>query len=86
MAECSCGEARIAKQKKQNREAEAKGHRAAAAAKAKAKIFKQAAIEQFEEAVKLDDSLLEARLNLGEVYISLNDSTRPNSITTKSSN
>ena len=32
-----------------------------------------AAIEQFEEAVGLDPSLLEARLNLGEVYLSLNE-------------
>ncbi len=38
---------------------------------AKAKL--NAAIEQFEEAVRLDPSLLEARLNLGEVYLSLNN-------------
>ena len=56
------------------RAAEAKGQAdAAAAAKAKAKNFRQAAIDQFEDAVKLDDTLLEARLNLGQVYITLNE-------------
>ena len=62
------------------REAEAKGKTdPAEAAKAKqlrdeAKTKLDAAIEQFEKAVELDPSLLEARLNLGEVYISpLND-------------
>ena len=61
------------------REAEAKGKTdPAEAAKAKqlkdeAKAKLNAAIEQFEEAVRLDPSLLEARLNLGEVYMSLND-------------
>ena len=56
------------------REAEAKGKTdPAEAAKAKqlkdeAKTKLDAAIDQFEEAVELDPSLLEARLNLGEVY------------------
>jgi protein O-mannosyl-transferase len=40
-------------------------------AEAKAKL--NSAIVEFEKAVQLDPSLLEARLNLGEVYIALND-------------
>lgn len=61
------------------RAAEAKGKTdPAEAAKVKplkdlAKVKLDAAIEQFEEAVKLDPSLLEARLNLGEVYLSLSN-------------
>ena len=56
------------------REAETKGKTdSAEAAKAKAKNFRQAAIDQFEKAVELDETLLEARLNLGEVYIALNE-------------
>ena len=61
------------------RAAEAKGKTdPAEAAKVKplreeAKRKLDAAIEQFEKAVELDPSLLEARLNLGEVYISLNE-------------
>ena len=60
------------------REAELKGKTdSAEAAKAKqfhdeAKTNLNLAIEQFEEAVRLDPTLLEARLNLGEVFISLN--------------
>jgi tetratricopeptide (TPR) repeat protein len=41
--------------------------------KALAKTKLDAAIEQFEKAVELDPSLLEAQLNLGEVYFSLNN-------------
>ena len=58
------------------REAEAKGKTdPAEAAKVKqlrneAKAKLDAAIAEFEEAVELDPSLLEARLNLGEVYLS----------------
>ncbi len=37
---------------------------------------RNAAIEQFEKAVKLDPSLLEARLNLGEVYLQLSEHDR----------
>ena len=61
------------------REAEAKGKTdPAEAAKVQglkdlAKTKRDKAIEQFEEAVKLDSSLLEARLNLGEVFLSLSD-------------
>ena len=61
------------------REAEAKGKTdPVEAAKAKqlkgeAKTKLDAAIEQFEKAVELDPALLEAHLNLGEVYLSLND-------------
>ena len=61
------------------REAEAKGKTdPAEAAKAKqlkdeAKTKLDAAIEQFEKAVELDPTLLEARLNLGEVYLTVND-------------
>jgi tetratricopeptide (TPR) repeat protein len=64
------------------REAEAKGKTdPAQAAKAKqfvaeAKTKRDLAIEQFEEAVRLDPTLLEARLNLGEVYMWLNDRDR----------
>jgi tetratricopeptide (TPR) repeat protein len=60
------------------REAEAKGKtNPAEAAKAKplkdeAKTKLDAAIEQFEKTIELDPTLLEARLNLGEVYIMLN--------------
>jgi len=38
-----------------------------------AKVKFNAAIEQFEKAVELDPQLLEARLNLGEVFMSLKD-------------
>ena len=61
------------------RAAEAKGKTdPAEAAKAKklkelAKTKLNAAIEQFEKAVELDPSLLEARLNLGEVFLSLGE-------------
>ncbi|MGO9111129.1 MAG: tetratricopeptide repeat protein, partial [Thermoguttaceae bacterium] len=61
------------------REAEAKGKAdPAEAARAKhfndeAKVKLDAAIEQFEKAVELDPWLLEARLNLGEVYLSQHD-------------
>jgi len=61
------------------REAEAKGKtNPAEAVKAKqlkdeAKVKLDAAIEQFEKAVELDPTLLEARLNLAEVYFSLGD-------------
>jgi tetratricopeptide (TPR) repeat protein len=41
--------------------------------RAEAKAMRDAAIEQFEKAVELDPALLEARLNLGQVYLSLND-------------
>ena len=56
------------------REAEAKGD----AAKAKqlredAKKRRDAAIAQFEESVRLDPTLLEAHLNLGEVFLTLNE-------------
>jgi len=54
------------------REAQAKG-KSNAEAEANAKRFRQAAIEELEQAVKLDGTLLEARLNLGQVYISLNE-------------
>jgi len=54
------------------REAQAKG-KSNPEAEANAKKFRQAAIEELEKAVKLDDTLLEARLNLGQVYISLNE-------------
>ncbi len=60
------------------RDAEFKGKTdSAKAAKAmqfhdEAKTKLNLAIEQFEEAVRLDPTLLEARLNLGEVFISLN--------------
>ena len=37
---------------------------------------RNAAIEQFEEAVRLDPALLEARLNLGEVYLQLSERHR----------
>ena len=66
------------------RAAEAKGKtdpaEAAKAAQLKetAKVKLKAAIEQFEEAVKLDPTLLEARLNLGEVYLSLWERDRAN--------
>ena len=39
----------------------------------KSKAKSDAAIEEFEEAVALDPTLLEARLNLGEAYLSLKD-------------
>ncbi len=56
------------------REAEAKGNPAKAQQlKDLAKTKLDAAIQQFEKAVELDPQLLEARLNLGEVYISLKD-------------
>ena len=61
------------------REAEAKGKTdPVAAARVKplrdeAKTRLKDAIEQFERAVDLDPALLEARLNLGEVYIALSD-------------
>jgi tetratricopeptide (TPR) repeat protein len=61
------------------REAEAKGKAdPAQAAKAKqlkdeAKAELDAAIAEFQKAVDFDPTLLEARLNLGEVYLSLND-------------
>ena len=61
------------------REAEAKGKfDPAEAAKGKqlrdeVKTKRDAAIDQFEKAVELDPSLLEARLNLGQVYMSLNE-------------
>ena len=59
--------------------AEAKGETdPAAAARAKqlkieAKAKLDAAIKEFDRAVELDPAMLEARLNLGEVYLSLND-------------
>ncbi|MEI8374863.1 MAG: tetratricopeptide repeat protein [Planctomycetota bacterium] len=61
------------------REAEAKGKTDPAEAakvprlKNEVELQRNLAIEQFEEAVRLDPSLLEARLNLGEVYLSLNN-------------
>ncbi|MGA2254260.1 MAG: hypothetical protein ABSG53_06315, partial [Thermoguttaceae bacterium] len=61
------------------REAETKGKtdpvEAAKAPRLKneAQAHLKAAVEQFEEAIKLDDTLLEARLNLGEVCLSLHD-------------
>ncbi len=61
------------------RDAEAKGETdPAAAARAKqlkieAKAKLDAAIKEFDRAVELDPAMLEARLNLGEVYLSLND-------------
>ena len=61
------------------REAEAKGKTDPDEAekvkplRADAKVKLDAAIEQFTEAVELEPTLLEARLNLGEVFLSLND-------------
>ena len=42
-------------------------------AKIEAKAKLDAAIKEFDRAVELDPAMLEARLNLGEVYLSLND-------------
>ena len=59
------------------RAAEAKGNAAEAARlKDLAKTKRDAAMQEFEEAVQLDPTLLEARLNLGEVYFSLNQLDR----------
>jgi tetratricopeptide (TPR) repeat protein len=61
------------------READAKAKTDPAAAEKARQLRKEskerldAAIRQFERAVELDPSLLEARLNLGEVYLTLND-------------
>jgi len=63
---------RSAEYEAEARNAKAKGKEDPAAA-AKAAKLKQDAIAQLETAVELDDTLLEARLNLGQVYISLND-------------
>ena len=71
------------------REAEGKGKTDPAdAAKAKqlgrqAKAKLDEAIAQFERAVELDPALVEARLNLGEVYTQLRDSTTPRRNTAK---
>ena len=55
-------------------EAETKGQtEAARRLRIEAKEKLNAAIVEFREAVRLDDTLLEARLNLGEVFISLSD-------------
>jgi tetratricopeptide (TPR) repeat protein len=56
------------------REAEAKGDtEATKKLKVEAQVKLDAGIAEFERAVALDPSFLEARLNLGEVYLSLND-------------
>ena len=61
------------------REAEAKGRKDPAEAakvpklRAQAKRKLAAAIQQFQEAIHFDYTLLDARLNLGEVYIQLNE-------------
>jgi tetratricopeptide (TPR) repeat protein len=56
----------------QARKAEAE-HKTDPDAWAKSKQYKDAAIVEFEKAVELDPSLLEARLNLGQVYIEKNE-------------
>ena len=90
---------------RRNQECEAKAAEAEAKGKtdpveaAKVKPLKELAktklddaIREFEEAVRLDPSLLEARLNLGEVYMSLstrdkteNDSGKAEKILTRPS-